>query len=327
MSYLEKKYDKILKRSDHAFLSDINLIEKKIKKEIAYYQVKKIHARNNKVSKLLIKYVTKDGENYYLKKNVDYNLKKTRTLIQLLQKEIDNTANKQFVLDDKNILLHQEISGEDLKYVFYHKYRAVKYIKQTAELLKKLQSLNPKKYTQYINKDNQSIRGIRYLGGRDIVQRLKEFGHKITYELEDIYNELEKIEKSIFKKEKLILIHGDLHPGNIVVGPNGVSFIDYKNITLGVKERDVASMLEQIESQAAHGDYKADEKEKKRWQQAFLKTYGKTLNEDYINFYKALIAWRNAIYSLSIYFFNHKGHIKSGKNYIKESKKYIERIP
>lgn len=327
MSNLEKKNDRILKKSNYKYLRDLSVIEDKIKKEIDYYQVKKINARGGKVSKLIIKYVTKDGEIYYLKKNIDYNFKKTRSLIKLLQEEIDNIAIKQFTLEDENILLSKEIEGEDLKHIFNNKHESEKYVKKTATLVKKLHSLDSKKYIKYLNKDNQSMRGIRYLGGRDIIRRLKRFGHKAIYELEDVYNQLVEIEDIIFKKEKLILIHGDLHPGNIVVNKNTVSFIDYKNITLGVRERDVASMLEQIDAQAKQGDYKASQKEIKNWQEAFLKTYNEKLNEDYINFYKGLIAWRNAVYSLSIYFFNNKGLISSGKGFIKESKEYIEKCP
>lgn len=323
----DKQYDRILKQSNYKFLRDVSLIEEIIKKEIAYYQVKKINARNGKVSKLIIKYVTKDGENYYLKKNIDYNFQKTRNLIRILQEDIDSMSVKQYTLKDKDILLSKEIDGEDLKYIFNNKQEPENNLKKTAALVKKLHTLDTKKYNKYINRDNQSIKGIRYLGGRDIIRRLKRFGHKTIYELEDIYKKLVEIEDAIFKKEKLILIHGDFHPGNIVVNKKDVSFIDYKNITLGVKERDVASMLNQIEAQAKQGDYRATKKEVKNWQNVFLKAYKEELNENYINFYKALIAWRNAVYSLSIYFFNHKGLISNGKEFIKEAKDYIEKYP
>ena len=37
-------------------------------------------------------------------------------------------------------------------------------------------------------------------------------------------------------------LHGDAHPGNLLIGPNGPAWIDWEDVCLGPVEKDIADM-------------------------------------------------------------------------------------
>jgi aminoglycoside phosphotransferase (APT) family kinase protein len=136
------------------------------------------------------------------------------------------------------------------------------------------------------------------------------------------------LEKNILDKEKLVLIHGDFHPGNILIDDErGVKLIDYKNLTQGVKERDLASMLEQVYGQVYLSTKNQSLKERViNWQEKFLKAYPDEINKRNLVFYRAWICWRNALYCYCKYFLGQSKaeDAEAGRFFIQRGRDWLE---
>lgn len=117
-----------------------------------------------------------------------------------------------------------------------------------------------------------------------------------------LYDLLEKREASHWpKQEGLAMIHGDLHPENIVINDQGAAIIDWADASLGDPARDLGSFIQQLIFMGQRHI-----PDQAYWQQAqalFLETYqqasGVRLTADWsarLETYYYFTAFRTAIY-------------------------------
>ena len=160
-----------------------------------------------------------------------------------------------------------------------------------------------------------------------MVQKIGQYDERIALELDTLYQELSGIEEEILRGGDLVLVHGDFKPGNVLIdSQNDAKLIDYKNLTMGVRERDLASMLEQVYAQCYLSKKKTKEKDIRKWQKKFIDSYKGEVDEKKLIFYRAWISWRNAIHRLSKYFLGKREGVdmENGKIFIENTKKYLE---
>jgi len=117
-----------------------------------------------------------------------------------------------------------------------------------------------------------------------------------------LYNLLEQREASHWpSRENLTMIHGDLHPENVIINDQGAAIIDWADASLGDPTRDLGSFIQQLVfmGQRHINDYNY-------WQQAqtlFLETYRQAAAvnppadwQRRIDTYYYFTAFRTAIY-------------------------------
>jgi len=144
--------------------------------------------------------------------------------------------------------------------------------------------------------------------------------------------ELVQLYKIIKTKEKHLVVskdhfvHGDLHPENVIINPDGenITVIDFTEAQRGDSTYDVASFCQQVEAMSM--GYFPREKIREH-QKKFLELYFKERNIkpdpkvfEKINLYMAWVALRGAIY-----FINSKRADKI-EEFIRECKSYLNKI-
>lgn len=145
-------------------------------------------------------------------------------------------------------------------------------------------------------------------------------------------NSLVNIYKTIKKKEKKLvgqknqLVHGDLHPENVIISPDGefITVIDFTEAQRGDFTYDIASYCQQVEAMSM--GYFSKEKVRDH-QKKFLEAYFKERNigsdqntDDRINLYMAWVALRGAIYFIN----SHRAD--KIREFIKECEYYLSKI-
>lgn len=316
--------EEILKKSKYAYLLDLHYISEVFNDEIANYSIVELQYIRDIVYKFTIKYKSVSGDTYFIKKNDDYDFERVRKLMKLLFSQ-NGQENHLFSIKDKELIACRSIAKLELA-----KSMNSKNIKLSANMLSSFHNYPLKKFLKYINCENEDLEKIRYLAKRDTLGRIKECDNRIGNKLFSLYEEIIKIEKQVLKNNKHCLIHGDLHPGNIAIYKNEAFFIDHKNICSGLKERDVATMLEQIYALKIQNKLKINSHEIESLQKTFLDSYKNELKPSLITFFKSWISLRNSIYCFLKYFINHESvkryndsiiFLNNCENYLKEYKK------
>jgi len=309
-------------------LLDLKYISNIFKTSIVKYEILEIKYRNSLPFKFTIKYIARNKDVFYIKKHDDYDFQKVNKLIPLIYKSL----HKESILyktKDPQLIACKEMKGKELLNVLNKKN-----IKLLSKTISQFHNLAPAKFKKYINENNCTLRNIRYIDGSDIIKRIKTYDIKVGEKVLSLYKEINKIENKVLKNKKLSLIHGDFHPQNIVVYKNEINFIDLKNVCLGLKERDIATLLEQMKALRRKTNKK--ESDIIELQKVFLENYENELDESLILFYKAWITWRNSIYSLLRFYINNMGQYKLDlaicyldkcDKYLKEYKKIIKKKP
>ncbi len=283
-------------------LLDLKYISDIFKTDIIKYKIKEIKYRDSFPFKFTIKYTDKDKNIFFIKKNSDYDFKRVNKLIPIILKSL-NEENNLYQINNPQLIACKGIKGKELLNVLNKKN-----IKLLAKRISQFHNLPPHKFKKYVNENNCNLKSVRYFNGSDVIEKIKSYDKKVGEKVYSLYKEIYKIEKKLLKNKKLFLIHGDFHPQNIVVYKNEINFIDLKNICLGLKERDIATMLEQME--ALRRKTKKKESDIIQLQEVFLKNYENELDESLILFYRAWITWRNSIYSLLRFYINNMGQYK-----------------
>ena len=299
--------------------------------DIISIDIEQLRQSKGKIDKLFIKYKTAEGDEFYLKKDDDYDMEKVYELMKLMGQEMPGRTNEAINLDKKGLIVYNSLEGKRLRdEIIVNKDKeeeielsAVK----SADLIYDFHNLDQTKFKKYVNNENYNLKGVRFLAGRDSVQEIGQYNEQIALELDSLYKELSSIEEEILGEGNLVLIHGDFHPGNVLIdSKKDAKLIDYKNLTIGVRERDLASMMEQVYAQGCLGKKKTEEKDVRKWQKNFIDSYNGDIDEKKLIFYKSWISWRNATYCFSKYFLRDREEIdiRNGKTFIENTKKYLE---
>ena len=326
----EKRKLHYLEKSEDKNWGDIKLMSQKLNQTVVKLEIEQLVQRRGGINKLLIKYETAEGKKIYVKKDSNYDMKKIYGLMKLMNQEMPDKTNEVIGLDRQEAIIYKSLEGGQLREIMAgggKKELAVSAVK-SADLIYGFHNLDPAKFKDYINDKNYNLKEVRFLAGRDLVGEIGQYDNETAAELTSLYQELVNFEEEILRESKLVLIHGDFHPGNVLVDDkDNIKLIDYKNLTMGVKERDLASMLEQVYAQVYLGKSKMEKESLFKWQELFLKAYKGRVDKKKLIFYQAWISWRNAIYCFSKYFLGKRDEadVKNGKLFMENVKRYLKK--
>ena len=104
--YLEKSEDKEL--------GDIKLMGQRLGKDVIGLDIEQLRRSKGKIDKLLIKYKTAEGDEFYLKKDDDYDMEKVYELMKLMNRERQGETNEVINLDKKGMIIYRPLEGEPL---------------------------------------------------------------------------------------------------------------------------------------------------------------------------------------------------------------------
>lgn len=327
----KKRNIQVLREKGYEKYCSVEQLDEKLNQDIVSMEVKEIGTVDGEISKFQIKCISSDGQEYYFRKNTDYDIERVFNLMKLLNSGDRNLTNKPLYLsENKDVLAYENIDGDvgrDKLITGTEDERKV-LAEETANLIKNIHELDINKFASVINIDNYNLENIRKSTKIDLIDAIGAKDESIGQKLNSVYGELVKKETEILEKSEKVLIHGDFHPGNILLNnQKDVQLIDFKNMTIGVKERDIASMLEQVYAQCGQGEgKKMEESEVLKWQEDFLKNYKDEIDSQKIIFYRAWISFRNSIYLFCKYYMNKNKDIdiKNARLFLGNAVKYLE---
>lgn len=149
-----------------------------------------------------------------------------------------------------------------------------KIVKKTAEWLAKLHRLPVSEEFSY-NKKNNYIKTV-VPGYKQIIKSVENvYGRKYIDDIILIYKYLMEKENKFFNQNiKKCLIHGDVHPDNIIkMGREKMAMIDFADICLSDFARDLGSFIQQLDHRFAKLEYTKEYSDKIK--ELFLQTYCK----------------------------------------------------
>ncbi len=320
-----------LEQSPDKKYTELESVSQQTGYKLINWQVERLRQQHGEIQKLLIKYETERGDIIYLKKDSDYDMRKLRSLMELMNRFMPGKTNEVLAADKDNAIFYKGLKGIQLREflsVSAGEKAGLDSAGKLADLIYSFHHLELSQFKSHINYQNQSLPEIRFSAQRDLVGEIAKYDKGIAGELDDLYQTLSSLEKNILATEEPVLIHGDFHPGNILIDDEGgVKLIDYKNLTQGVKERDLASMLEQVYAQVyLPAENRALREKVSNWQEKFLKAYPDKINEKNLIFYRAWICWRNALYCYCKYFLgqNKAEDAEAGRFFIQRGRDWLE---
>ena len=157
-----------------------------------------------------------------------------------------------------NASFYRGVNGESLLNFIKdeNKEEIEKIIKKTAEWLVKLHKLNVSEDLNY-NKKNDYIKTV-IPGYRQIIKSVQSvYGGEYLSDIQSIYKKLIEQENDFLKSNpKRYLIHGDVHPDNIIkMGRKKMAMIDFADICLSDFARDLGSFFQQLDYRFSRLEY------------------------------------------------------------------------
>ncbi|MDP3995049.1 MAG: phosphotransferase, partial [bacterium] len=153
-----------------------------------------------------------------------------------------------FFDDELKAFFYRGVDGENLlSYIKKTDVSLAPYLDQTAKWIAQLHSIGAGE-GQNFNPINSRINTI-YPGPEKFLPKIKEKFPKYYGQVKTQFDELAAWEEeSLASLPKLHLIHGDLHPENVIINKtdNKVSLIDFTDICTSDWARDVGSFLQQL---------------------------------------------------------------------------------
>lgn len=147
-----------------------------------------------------------------------------------------------------------------------------KIVKKTALWLAKLHKIPTSKEIQY-DKNKSRIKTVTP-GYKKILKSIEEkYQDKYLKDIKNIYNYLIELEEDFFKiSHKRWLIHGDVHPDNIIkVSEEKLALIDFTDLSPSDFARDLGSFLQQVEYKLKRNSY--SDSYVKKIHNIFIETY------------------------------------------------------
>jgi len=197
-----------------------------------------------------------------------------------------------FGYEGKNLLNNIKDTGQDISEI----------LKKTAKWTLTLHS-TPIIGAENFNKENSRIKTI-IPGPKKFLEKIENIFPEFLEEVKTAFEKISKKEEEILEKmDKKFLIHGDLHPENVIITKNGkISVIDFTDVCVSDWARDIGNFMQQI-GYMSRG-YTAEEEIEKN-KNIFLEEY-LTLSGiqktpeimERITLYESWSALRSAIYFL-----------------------------
>jgi len=228
--------------------------------------------------------------------------------------------------EEFNGTFYRGLRGENLLYYIRHQEADIvtEIVSEAAKIFARLHSLPNVSETNF-NLENSRIKTVvpgitkifREMGAR--------YNNKYNDDLVKLYDYFIEHEEAYFSKGgQSVLIHGDAHPENIIrTAPNHLGLIDFTDLCLGDRARDIGTFIQQLE-------YKIrirDEAWSNKMKDLFLATYLKEANLDLsadlqarINLYYNWTAIRTATYWFLKFDYNEK----SAKSLLEEVKNNLK---
>lgn len=201
-----------------------------------------------------------------------------------------------------------------------------KIVKKTAEWLAKFHKIDGPKDI-ILNKNNSKIETV-VPGYKKIIKTIEsKYGEKYTHDLKKIYDCLIELEEDFFKlSHRRWLIHGDVHPDNIIkISKNKMAMIDFTDICLSDFARDLGTFLQQLEYKLKRNKFSINYI--KKIHDIFISNYCKKARikynirlEERIKLYYYWTAMRTAVYWLT----KHKPDPERSEPLILEVKKKLK---
>lgn len=177
------------------------------------------------------------------------------------------------------------------------------YIKKTAKWISTLHSIPTGKAENY-NKENSKIK-TTIPGPEKFIPKIQRIFPEFLDQIRTAFEKISSEEEELFLKlDKKCLIHGDLHPENVIITKTGdVSIIDFTDACLSDWTRDVGNFIQQLGymSRGAR-DEKETEKNQKLFYDEYLKERSISSSQEIekrIELYKSWSALRSTIYFLT----------------------------
>lgn len=218
-----------------------------------------------------------------------------------------------------------------LYYLKHHDYDKIKTgVVDAARWLAKLHNISPEKF----NSSKPGFTWIKdnYPPAKRVLKEMNENYSGLYKTFSPLYEKILKFEdkflKNLKKEDTAKIIYADYHPENIIV-PNyshqGITVIDFTDLSLGDQFRDVGTFMEQVEFMSRK--YMPSSKSK-YWPNIFLTAYLKASdiepNTDdlrRINLYRAWSCLRNIVY---FYYKEDPDRVIWGL--IEDAKEYLRKI-
>ncbi len=163
-------------------------------------------------------------------------------------------ANKNFITPvpmffDKeiNAFFYQGYNGKNLLYYLKNPLIDISgFLKKTALWASSLHSL-PTDGAENYNHDNSKIK-TTIPGPEKFLTKIKRLFPELFDKIKAAFEKISSKEEEILSKlDKKCLIHGDLHPENVIITKNGeVSVIDFTDMCLSDWTRDVGNFIQQL---------------------------------------------------------------------------------
>lgn len=270
--------------------------------EVTEQEFKSLTAKHDgSLEKYIVKYETKNGK-YYLTRNTNYQIKPAFDNLSVVHKALpEGSVPRPVAYSEKlDALACEELAGENFvdELVGADEIKRSKFFYQAGELTRKLHSIDTKNIHRDSNEVNSSIEMIMQTVNADSFEQIRKYNPEFYQGMRAKYDILVAREKEIRESEELVLNHGDLHPGNLLVteGDN-VGMVDFTDVAIAPRARDIGGFLEQTKGMLKYGNI-ANEEQFEQYKEAFLEGYGQDadIKEEDVNFYQAWQAWRNGMY-------------------------------
>jgi thiamine kinase-like enzyme len=195
-------------------------------------------------------------------------------------------------------LVYRELTGPNLYELFEQKQKNLDSIFQSfGQWIAKMHSIQPSTIFKAHDLSMDELDPAK------ILKEIKKKDAQLYKEINQMIKAMARLQKKMFTKtRKRVLVHGDLHPENVILISEKpeLGLIDLENASLSDREQDLGSFLEQVEIMAGH---RYDKKIVHQFKNTFLSSYLKAANIKHdpdmakkILFYKSFFGLKGAIF-------------------------------
>lgn len=257
-----------------------------------------VHKRDASLEKYLV-FIRGKGKNYYLSKNTNYEMRVVYENMQALHDALpEHFPEPVAYVEESDSLLAEAVEGDNFLEQFSHlsETEQLEVFRKTGELLRKLHAVPAERLNLKANQYTGTLEGIMSSINKENFDVIEQEDPPFAKKLRGLYEIITQHESRLQKESSLSVVYGDLHPGNILVSRDGRPILtDVDDVTVALKERDIGTFLEQSDSILRKQRDLASERDIQKYQRAFLTGYHGE-ETDTVKFYRAWIAWRNAMY-------------------------------
>jgi len=278
---------------------DLTVLDSYLPQAVRDKSVKYLGYNRDGSLKKYIVYLTGGARNYYLSRNTNYRMPVVYANGKVLYNAFpENFSKRVAYVKEWDSLLVEEVEGGNFleKYLEFSKLQRIDIFRKVGIFLNKLHKFSQNDLNLKENKYTKTLEGITKSISKNSIKFIKKEDPDFYKKIELAYKTIIREEERLQNNAKLSLVFGDMHPANFLINHNQTPvFVDNNDVTMALKERDVGTFLEQIESILLEQEGLASSAEVRDFQRSFLDGYGISENERVI-FYRAWISWRNAMY-------------------------------